>query len=270
MSVRKGYVDTDEGQIHYRYGGESHAGDPPVLCFHQNPSSSLMFEDLIRGLEDDYHVIAFDIPGYGQSYEPDDVTTFSYYTDVLTQAIDNLDVDRFHVLGHHTGAGTGVEIAVNEADRVETVCFIGPPYFSRAEREEILEDSYGESPDEAVPPVEPDGRHLLHHWELFDGQPIDAETQHRMALDALNSRTGAKQAHGVGRDQNFPDLFAEIEVPRLLMAAEGDLLWEAFCRAREDYPDVDTVEVGGAMLEPVADPDSVTSEVRRFLREHGY
>jgi pimeloyl-ACP methyl ester carboxylesterase len=264
--VRKAYVDTEEGQVHYREAGADNDG-PAVALFHQNPSSSRTFEEVMAALADEYHLVAPDMPGYGQSFAPEDVSTFGYYTDVLTDAIDGIGLGNVHVVGHHTGAGVGVELATNQPDRVETVAFVGPPYFTQAERERLLEEAYGGTP---VPPIRADGSHLLDHWEQFDVEDATPEVQHRMVVDALLARTGNEQSHGVGRDQDFPTLFGRIDAPRLLLCAPDDVLWEAFERAREDHPDVRSAVVGGGTWEPVQDAETVAGEIRSFLADEGY
>jgi pimeloyl-ACP methyl ester carboxylesterase len=264
--VRKAYVDTGEGQVHYRYAGEDNDG-AAVAFFHQNPSSSRTFEEVMDDLAEEYHVVAPDMPGYGQSYAPESVPDFGYYTRVLTEALDAIGLGDLHVVGHHTGAAVGVEFATNRPEQTETVSLIGPPYFTQAEREQLLEEAYGENP---VPPIRGDGSHLLEHWALFDGEDASTEVKHRMLVDSLLARTGNEQSHGVGRDQSFPTLFDSIEAPRQILCAPDDLLWDAFERARETHPEVRAVEVGGGSWEPVCDPGSVAAELRAFLADNGY
>lgn len=267
MTVRKGYVDTEDGQVHYRYGGNPDADEPAIVCFHQNPSSSTMFEDVISELRDDYFVVAPDMPGYGQSYHPEDVSTFSYYTQALTEAIDEAGVDDAHLVGHHTGAGVAVELANDDPGRTRTVTLIGPPYFSQAERERLLDEVYGDTP---IPPIDEDGEYLLEHWEMFAGQDASLEVKHEMLVDALLAREGTRKSVTVGRDQDLPTLFGAIDVPRLLMASPDDVLWEAFQRAREDHPDVPAVEIDGGDWEPLLDAETVAGELQSFLADHGY
>jgi pimeloyl-ACP methyl ester carboxylesterase len=262
--VRKAYVDTEEGQVHYRYAGADNDGSP-IVFFHQNPSSSRTFREVMDALAEEYHTVAPDMPGYGQSYRPASVSSFRYYIDILLEAIDAVGIGRFHAVGHHTGAGIGAEIGATRPQRVETVALVGPPYFTQEEREQLLEEAYGSDP---VPPIRPDGSHLLEHWELFDSEDASPAVQHRMVVDALLSRTGNEQSHGVGRDQDFPALFGRIQAPRLLLCAPEDILWNAFERARNEHPKAESAVVGGGSWEPVVDPDGVAAELRSFLAEH--
>ena len=61
--------------IFYREAGSKNA--PTVLLLHGFPTSSHMFRNLIPELAEDYHVIAPDYPGYGNSSMPS-VDEFDY------------------------------------------------------------------------------------------------------------------------------------------------------------------------------------------------
>src|SRR5690348_2858832 len=75
--MRKGYVDTPEGQIHYITAG---SGGVPLILLHQNPSSARMWEAVIPGLAArGRQVVAFDTPGYGNSDAPAEEPDIPYY-----------------------------------------------------------------------------------------------------------------------------------------------------------------------------------------------
>ncbi|MCH5351898.1 MAG: alpha/beta fold hydrolase [Acutalibacter sp.] len=71
----------------YREAGSCQ--NPTIVLFHGFPSASHMFRDLIPLLEDEYHLIAPDYPGFGQSDAPSR-ETFSYTFDHLAEVMDNL------------------------------------------------------------------------------------------------------------------------------------------------------------------------------------
>src|SRR5215472_6750735 len=78
-------VDVDGSEIFYRQAGER--SRPTILLLHGFPSSSHMFRDLIPELAGRYHVIAPDLPGFGQSaMKPRDA--FSYTFDNVADVID--------------------------------------------------------------------------------------------------------------------------------------------------------------------------------------
>jgi pimeloyl-ACP methyl ester carboxylesterase len=66
------------------------AGDPArptILLMHGFLTSSFMFRDLMRNVEDHYHLIALDYPGFGQSSFPS-VPQFEYTFDNLANLIE--------------------------------------------------------------------------------------------------------------------------------------------------------------------------------------
>ena len=67
VSFRK--ADVEGFNIFYREAGPTDA--QTLLLLHGFPSASHMFRDLVPRLADRFHVIAPDLPGFGQSDMPD-------------------------------------------------------------------------------------------------------------------------------------------------------------------------------------------------------
>ena len=68
MAIRYSTVEVDGLDIFYREAGPVDA--PTVLLLHGFPTSSHMFRNLIPALADQYHVVAPDYPGFGNSSMP--------------------------------------------------------------------------------------------------------------------------------------------------------------------------------------------------------
>lgn len=81
--------------LFYREAGDSHA--PTVVLLGGFPSSSHMFRDLIPLLEDRFHLIAPDYPGFGNTEMPDPAEfayTFDHLADLTEHLLVELGVSR--------------------------------------------------------------------------------------------------------------------------------------------------------------------------------
>ncbi|NES93362.1 alpha/beta fold hydrolase, partial [Okeania sp. SIO2B9] len=64
MKIKRAFLDTEDGQIHYRIGGEGE----PLILLHQNIKSSDEYRELMpRFIKEEKLVIAMDFLGFGES-----------------------------------------------------------------------------------------------------------------------------------------------------------------------------------------------------------
>lgn len=105
--------------IFYRESGPQ--GAPVILLLHGYPTSSHMFRNLIPILNEKYHVIAPDLPGFGYSDSPDRGQfdyTFDNLTKVMQAFIDTLKLNRFAVYVFDYGAPTGYRLMLANPEKI--------------------------------------------------------------------------------------------------------------------------------------------------------
>ena len=129
MSIRKGYVDTPHGQIHFRQLKK--VDGIPLILFHQTASSGMMFEPMMSLLADSFHTIAPDNPGFGGSFSPPSLFSVKYLSDSLRAALTSLGVDSCYVFGHHTGSAVAVQMAADHPNFIRKMVLSGPPLLSK-------------------------------------------------------------------------------------------------------------------------------------------
>ena len=115
-------VQVDGLDIFYREAGSRTA--PTVLLLHGFPTSSHMFRDLIPQLAGDYHVVAPDYPGYGNSSMPR-VDEFDYTFDNLANVVEKftekLGLDSYSIYLMDYGAPVGFRLATRHPERVDAL-----------------------------------------------------------------------------------------------------------------------------------------------------
>ena len=110
-------------KIFYREAGSK--SSPTIVLLHGFPSSSHMFRDLIPKLQDKFHIIAPDYPGFGYSDAPG-VNEFEYTFDNLTSYIEELlfgvlGLKKFTIYVQDYGAPVGYRIAFKHQDAIEGI-----------------------------------------------------------------------------------------------------------------------------------------------------
>lgn len=108
-------VDVDGLRLFYREAGT--VGAPKLLLLHGFPSSSHMFRDLIPLLADHFHIVAPDLPGFGQSDNPK-ANSFDSIADTIERFTEIVGFDRYAVYVFDYGAPTGFRLAIRHPERV--------------------------------------------------------------------------------------------------------------------------------------------------------
>lgn len=115
-------TDVDGFQVFYREAGRVDA--PTLLLLHGFPSAGHMFRELIPALSDRFHIVAPDLPGFGQSDMPsrDKFSyTFGRLAEVIERFTEVIGLVRFAIYVFDYGAPTGFRLAVRHPERITAI-----------------------------------------------------------------------------------------------------------------------------------------------------
>lgn len=112
-------IPVTAGQLRVRHGGSG----PPVLLLHGHPRTHVTWWKVAERLADTFRVICRDLPGFGQSYVPQDTPDHSGSSKrakaaACVELMGALGHNQFAVVGHDRGAYTAFRLAMDHPDSV--------------------------------------------------------------------------------------------------------------------------------------------------------
>jgi pimeloyl-ACP methyl ester carboxylesterase len=130
----------DAHTMHYLEGGRGES----VLLLHGIFAEKDHWVDFARNLTGDYHVVAPDLPGYGESgRQPGQRYDYAAQTERLREFMDALGIARAHLAGNSMGGTIAALFAVRYPERVASLAFIGAPHGIRSNTDSEMDRLIG-------------------------------------------------------------------------------------------------------------------------------
>jgi len=121
MFQKNNTVQVSRHKIVYHRKGRGDA----MLLVHGMTTYSFIWSDLVDSLSKEYDVICVDLIGCGESDKPLDISySLKQQSKMLNEFIIQLDIKKFHFIGHDIGGGIGQIFAVNYPDKLCSLVLI--------------------------------------------------------------------------------------------------------------------------------------------------
>ncbi len=115
-------IDINGVNIAYRESGNTK--NPTIVLLHGFPSSSHQYRKVLTQLSDEFHLIAPDYPGFGNSDFPP-ASAYEYTFDnlavTINQFLEKLEINSYALMIQDYGAPIGLRIASTHPDRVTAI-----------------------------------------------------------------------------------------------------------------------------------------------------
>jgi len=263
--MAEGYLVLVNGlNIAYRRAGSG----PILLMLHGIGGGSAQWRPQLESLSDEFTVVAWDTPGYGDSDDPDGDWRMADYAERLAQFLEQLTPDPVHILGQSWGGVLGLEFYRAHADRMRSLIlsdtFAGDMARPEAERNASLQARLN-----AVATMTPAEMAAARLPQLVPDGTSDAIKQEIEAMLAAIHPSGYRQAAIALHHSDERDILSSISLPTLVIAGEFDRV--------VPLPLSQQLEAGipGSRLEIISGtghlsnlekPDEYNAIVRGFLR----
>jgi pimeloyl-ACP methyl ester carboxylesterase len=260
--MRKGYVDTDFGQIHYYADGEA---GPRLFLFHEGGLSA-QFEKTLPYLARHCRAVAFDTPGNGMSDAPSAPLTMAEYAARFVAAIDFFGDEPCVLAGAHTGASFVLNLAANSLSARTTHVVLTGIALLTDEEIAAFRSVIGK-----LPTIQRDGSHLLKRWQgnvqrFTRAGNTDLDMLHWAMVQGLLAHDRALSSFDAVFAQDVVGELKKLACPVYFLVGEHDSLVESDKKAAALVPGSKLYVlsgIGGRL--PNGEPELYAKEVLGFI-----
>lgn len=114
------HVELDSFRMYYEGAGEGFSGSP-IVFLHGFSLDRRMWQPQVEAFRDTYHVITPDAIGHGLSDAPLTGYSRAHRVQDLAGLVDNLKIEKFHLVGLSMGGSTALGFALKHPKRLKSL-----------------------------------------------------------------------------------------------------------------------------------------------------
>lgn len=277
-------IEIEGLNIFYREAGSVNA--PTILLLHGFPTSSQMFRNLIPALSDQFHLVAPDYPGFGNSDQPA-MDKFGYsfdnYSLLIEKFLDKLGIDSYSIYLMDYGAPIGFRIAAKHPEKVQALIVQNGNAYEEGLREfwdPIKKYWKDKTPENAEPlkgfitkeGVEWQFTHGVRNKEVISPDNWNLDLRHltREGNPAIQLRLFYDYQTNVPLYPSWQEYFRKYQPPTLIVWGKNDYIFpaEGAHPYKRDLKNLEfhLLDTGHFALEE--DGDVIADYIRNFLTKN--
>jgi esterase len=105
-------------KLHFHRQGQTNSPHSPVILLHGLFGSFENLSSIAKALYHNFDVICVDMPNHGRSEHSDDFN-YNQMTLALLSLMDELQINRFSLLGHSMGGKAAMQLAINHPQMID-------------------------------------------------------------------------------------------------------------------------------------------------------
>ena len=242
------FVEVDGATVHYQEFGD--AANPTLLLIHGYTSSTYVWRTVAPRLADeDFHVIAVDLLGFGYSDKPASFDyTIASQARMVERLMNLLGVGRATLVGSSYGGAVASTIALDYAERVEKLVLISSVCNDEIKQNPLLRIASIPGVGEILTPFYLDSKSFSKrrmkgtfapaNHNLITDERVESVTRPLMAKDAHHSVLASARNWDANRIQddahliNQPTLLVWGELDQVIPIHNGERLFNSILNSR--------------------------------------
>jgi len=242
------FIEVDGATVHYQEFGD--AANPTLLLIHGYTSSTYVWRTVAPRLADeDFHVIAVDLLGFGYSDKPASFDyTIASQARMVERLMNLLGVGRATLVGSSYGGAVASTIALDYAERVEKLVLISSVCNDEIKQNPLLRIASIPGVGEILTPFYLDSKTLSKqrmkgtfapaNYNLITDERVESVTRPLMAKDAHHSVLASARNWDANRIQtdahliNQPTLLVWGEFDQVIPMHNGERLFNSILNSR--------------------------------------
>ena len=265
-----GFVEAGKLRLHYLDYGT--AGRPTMLCVHGGAAHGHWFDYIAAGFTPDYHVLALDQRGHGDSVWADEPAyTYLDFASDIDKAAAKLDLRDFVLVGHSMGGMVALVYAATYPGRLAKLVIVDTSIQLSEERLATMRDVGNRGGSSYATRDE-----LIARYKLRPGNSLAPQevVRHIAGFSARQFPDGSwrhkfdRRVYGTRESLDGLPFWERVKVPALLVKGGNSarISPEIFAQVKARAPQVQLAEVSGADHHvTLDDPVGFVKAVKPFL-----